>query len=206
MMLSENTAERKCQKEKLIELHRSACASLTKREFLSIQVLSEPLKGAHGSHLAWLQSLEIPPQGAPARSHCHLHLYLASGHSWTSIFLLSAFSAELPSLNQNTVWVQGLKDKKATSSWQVFAWEARVGSYREIAHFKNETIILTCAWRWCMEQVCHSWRLFIPTFSYRSTVLWKYCWILWILVTACHMPLHKSTEQNIDGTGRDTFH
>ena len=120
MMHTENTAERKCQKENLIELRRSACASLTQRVFLSVQVLSEPLHGVRGSHLAWLQSREIPPQGAPAQSRCRLHLYLASGRSWMSIFLLLAFSAELPSLNQNTAWVQRLKDKKATHFWQVF--------------------------------------------------------------------------------------
>lgn len=52
MMHTENTAERKCQKEELIELHQSACASLTQRGFLSIQVLSKPLHRARGSHLA----------------------------------------------------------------------------------------------------------------------------------------------------------
>lgn len=153
MMHTENAAEGKCQKEKLIELHRSACASLTQRGFLSIQVLSEPLHGARGSHLAWLQSLETPPQGAPARSRCRLHLYLASGRSWTSIFLLSAFSAELPSLNQNTAWVQRLKDKKNNKLLTgFFAWEGRVGSSREIAHVNNEIVIPTPAPQWCMEQ------------------------------------------------------
>lgn len=156
MMRTENTAERKCQKEKLIELHQSACASLTQRGFLSMQVLSKPLHRARGSHLAWLQSPEIPRRGAPARSHCPLHLYLASGRSWTSIFLLSAFSAELPSLNQNTAWVQRLRGKKATRSWQVFfAGEARLGSSREIKHINNETVqAVHCSDAW--SKVCHT--------------------------------------------------
>lgn len=178
-MHTENTAERKCQKEKLIELHRSACASLTQRGFLSTQVLSKPLHRARGSHLAWLQSPEIPRRGAPARSHCPLHLYLASGRSWMSIFLLSAFSAELPSLNRNTTWVQRLKGKKATRSWQVFAREARVGSSREIKHINNETVwLLHCSDAW--SKVCHSWWLFFPPFSNHSMALRNFWRILWL--------------------------
>lgn len=82
-----------------------SCIAQTKRD----SFYSGPKHWTHGSHLAWLQSPETPLQGAPAQSRCHPHLYLASDHSWMSICLLSAFSAELPSLNQNTTWVQSLE-------------------------------------------------------------------------------------------------
>lgn len=193
MMHTENTAERKCQKEKLIELHQSACASFAQRAFLSIQVLSKPLHRARGSHLAWLQSPEIPRRGAPARSHCPLHLYLASGRSWMSIFLLSAFSAELPSLNQNTAWVHRLKGKKAARSWQVFAGEAWVGSSREIKHINNEAVQLVhCSDAW--RKVCHSWWLFIPPFSNHSMALRNFWGILWLYkwLIMCHSTSPRS--------------